>query len=210
MRLVLSASSSLDEERIRSFYTKNPHPEYAFREQLTRVTAESGNFFILQKDEDIVGVGGMFSHVSSLGKVYVEVGQDRINLNGFNLVRPLIHARLLKSFSMDDTVSVTFAQVDETNAAANGYLTSYGFEQFELPDELRALATEALPPDKREDALGVRTIYWRHQVKSRFRSRDYLRERLRGNKLYERGSAGDAEIWIADSVMDWIVRGMDE
>lgn len=206
MGVMLTRSRPGDEGRLRNFYNQAPHRHVAFRESLLSATTARGHFFFFEADGDIIGSGAVFVHQIAPEATFVETGQVRVINNGFNLARCLHAIRQLCAFGDFRDAQFVFRQIDADNAHGQAHAREVGCERFTPDAKLAHAATAVLPIDKRAEALGIETIYWRNTEKLNVGIEAYFRENRAGNVIREHGTAGKLDIELHQSVSQMIDR----
>ncbi len=193
---------------IERFYAAHPHPHVAVRAEKLCESAGCGDFTIVRRGDEIVGCNGIFSHRDAIGQTLIELGQSRVTLGGYDLYRSMVYVCVLKAFVDHQKVDFLFGQVDESNPFAIERALEMGYERFRPSDNLVAVATGALPEDKRADTLGVETVYLQFPRGNLHLAQIYIAERLNNDRLAVAGTRGIAEVHLKPGAQGVIEKGL--
>lgn len=153
MKLNLRCSTFRDEARIADFYSENSHENFVFRVTRLGAISRDGNFAVCELDQRIVGCCAILPHVDQDGRIHVELCQDRIILNGYNLHRCLTYYRLKRIGEIYPKHNIIFGQVNKSNIKMQKLVISLGGTYCELDKEIRSLAIAALPANKTQEVM---------------------------------------------------------
>ncbi len=208
MDLSAAFSGADDVGAIEYFYAQHPHLHVAFRAEKFSENAANGNFIMIRGGDDMIGCSGIFRHQDADGRTIVELGQSRVTIGGYNLYQFMVYIRALKVFADRPGADFFFAQFDESNPGSIKRALKIGYKHFQPSDGLIDLATQALPEDKRADALGVETVYLAFHRRDLHIVQSYIARGMNKGRFITEGKKGPSEMRIEPSAQDVIKRGL--